>query len=56
MLKRHFVNTETTKKAYRKAKGEVQGWNSYSKDLANVNDARRRGSIYTAEDIVPSKC
>jgi hypothetical protein len=25
-LKRHFVNIETTKKAYRKAKEEVQGW------------------------------
>jgi len=49
------VNTETTKKAYRKAKGEVHGWNSQAKDLTNVNDARRRGSIYPEGDIIPPK-
>jgi hypothetical protein len=43
------VNTETTKKAYRKAKEEVQGWISEAKDLANVNDTRRRGRIYSKE-------
>jgi hypothetical protein len=31
-------NTETTEKAYRKATEAVQDWNTWARDLANVND------------------